>query len=425
MMVFMQALIMEASSLIPAGNRLGIALAGTLLQLGLGTVYAWSFFQKPLMAAGGWSNSAVAWAFCLAICFLGLSAAWGGTKLARFGPRKLALAGASLYPLGWLLGSLAIAWHSLPLLYIGFGIIGGIGLGLGYVTPVATAAKWFGDKKGLITGMVVMGFGLGALLMSKVVAPTIMKMTDGNLVQVFGIIAAVVALITLPAAAWLRNPPEAASQTSDPLPVAIAPIITSRSFLIIWLVFFCNITAGIMFIGFQSPLLQELLSRQNPTMAPQSLAEAGATLIGLSALCNGLGRIFWGWVCDHIGRVRAFQLILGTQIAAFGGLLMVSHPMLFSIGVCYVLLCYGGGFGTMPSLVLEHFGPKAMAVVYGLILTAWSAGGIVGPALAALIADQYPASAGRLTCATGAIVLSAGLLLALGLRERVYSPPEK
>ena len=166
-------------------NRWLIAIMGTVLQLSLGTVYTWSFFQKPIMAAYGWNNVQVMWIFSIAICFLGLSAAVGGMILPKYGPKKLATTGALLYGIGYLISAYAMTISNLPLFYIGFGVIGGIGLGLGYVTPVATASKWFPDKKGFITGMVVMGFGLGALLMSKVIAPILMNITDGNIVKVF------------------------------------------------------------------------------------------------------------------------------------------------------------------------------------------------------------------------------------------------
>jgi len=144
---------------------------GAWLQLFLGTVYAWSYFQKPLMEGYGWSNAEVVRAFSLAICCLGLAAAWGGAKLPRFGPRKLIVSGGILFGAGYFLSAAALYCRSLPLLNFGYGVVGGTGLGLGYVTPVATVAKWFPDRKGLATGMVIMGFGFGALLMSKIVAP--------------------------------------------------------------------------------------------------------------------------------------------------------------------------------------------------------------------------------------------------------------
>ncbi|MGL4369233.1 MAG: MFS transporter, partial [Spirochaetota bacterium] len=158
----------------PDSRRWIIAAMGTCLQICLGTAYAWSYFQIPLSSAFGWSQSLTAWAFCLAICFLGISAALGGILLPKVGPQKLAMAGGFLFALGYITAALALKHQSAPLLFLTYGVIGGCGLGAGYVTPVATVAKWFPDRKGLATGMVVMGFGLGALFMSKIFAPLLL-----------------------------------------------------------------------------------------------------------------------------------------------------------------------------------------------------------------------------------------------------------
>ncbi|MGE0089887.1 MAG: OFA family MFS transporter [Bacteroidales bacterium] len=411
-------------------NRWLIAIMGTVLQLALGTVYAWSFFQKPIMAAFGWSNVQVMWIFSLAICFLGIGAAIGGMILPKFGPRKLATTGAILWGLGWLIGATAMSMNSLVLLYIGYGVIGGLGLGLGYVTPVATAAKWFPDKKGFITGMVVMGFGLGALLMSKVIAPTFMKMFDGNLVQVFTYTGISLLVIGVIAGLIMKNPPagyvpagftppvqSVGSQTSESKLTA-ANCILSRKFLGMWLVFFLNIAAGIMFIGLQSPMLQDLLKNTGSTLDSAGLAAAGATLIAISSLFNGVGRFFWGGLSDKIGRIQAFRLILGSQILVFALLVWVGNPWLFGIMVCYVLLCYGGGFGTMPSFVGDIFTAKLMPVVYGVILTAWSVAGIVGPQIAAYIKDNFAETAATKTFIAGAIMLTVGFVIALTLTNK-------
>ena len=173
-------------------NRWFIAMMGTLLQVILGTVYAWSFFQKPIMIAYGWTNVQTMWIFSIAILFLGLAAAIGGMILPKYGPRKLATFGVLFYGLGYLVSAYAMSINSLPLFYLGFGFIGGMGLGLGYVTPVATVSKWFPDRKGLITGMVVMGFGLGALVMSKIIAPLFIKSAEGDLMHVFIYISGVI-----------------------------------------------------------------------------------------------------------------------------------------------------------------------------------------------------------------------------------------
>ena len=416
-------------------NRWVIAIMGTMLQVALGTVYAWSFFQQPVMTLGQWTNSQAAWAFSLAIFFLGLAAAWGGINLPKFGPRKLAMNGGLLFSMGYLIAAYALAIKNLPLLYIGYGVIGGIGLGLGYVTPVVTAAKWFPDKKGLITGMVVMGFGFGALIMAKILAPIIMAMTGGNLVLVFSCIGVVMLLITLPAGYCLVNPPVgfvppnytpsgAANRVQDyQQTITARQCIGSAKFLMMWTVFFFNIIAGIMFIGFQSPLLQDLLKK---TLDPATLSDpqviaglaaSGATLIAISSIFNGVGRFFWGGMSDKIGRIQAFRLILGSQLIVFIALMFVDSPIVFGVLVCYILLCYGGGFGSMPSFVLDVFGQKLMPVVYGTILTAWGCGGIVGPQIVAFLKDNYANQAAQYTFMSAAILLFVGLLITLVLNN--------
>jgi len=510
--------VMHVSTTQKLPSRWLIAIMGTVLQITLGTIYAWSFFQNPLIARSAviagvpektkafdeakanvdtkklslaaaeealatamaskktkaiteaeavkvtavsdlsasetalttaetelnsakknvWSNQKVAWILSLAICFLGLAAMLGGKLLPKYGPRKLAIAGAILYGSGWVLGGLALSMNSIAFLYIGLGVIGGIGLGLGYVTPVATAAKWFPDKKGFITGMVVMGFGLGALFMSKIFAPTIIKMfTDAatsitNWPMVFYVIGAVLGVPGLIAALTFQNPPagyvpegytppaaSAASNAQDNL--TVKQCLTSAPFWKMWFFFFCNITAGIMFIGFQSPLLQDLLKAKDATMTTAALAAAGATLIAISSLFNGIGRFFWGGLSDKIGRAQAFRLILGSQIVVFLLLTQVANPIIFSILVCYILLCYGGGFGTAPSFVTTVFGPKVMAVVYGTLLTAWSTAGLLGPQIAAYFKDTYGPKAANYTFIAGAIFLTLGLIVALMTTNKEYA----
>jgi OFA family oxalate/formate antiporter-like MFS transporter len=416
-----------------------VAIMGTLLQVCLGTVYAWSYFQKPIMDANGWTNTQAAWAFSLAIFFLGVSAAWGGMNLAKQGPRKLAMLGGLLFGTGYLIGGYALSIGSIPLLYIGYGVIGGCGLGLGYVTPVATAAKWFPDKKGFITGMVVMGFGFGALVMAKILAPIFMAHFDGNVYQVFYALGVFMLVFTLPAGYFLMNPPAgfvptgytppastAASQASDS--TTSKQSILSLRFLLMWIVFFFNIIAGIMFIGFQSPLLQDLLKKSidpatwSNEAVIASLAASGATLIAISSIFNGVGRFFWGGLSDKIGRVQAFRLILGSQFLVFIALMYVSNPIIFGVLVCYILLCYGGGFGSMPSFVGDVFGAKVMPVVYGTILTAWGCAGIVGPQIVAFLKDNFAAQAAQYTFVTAAGLLMAGLLITLALSNKRYEP---
>lgn len=416
---------------------------GTILQLTLGTVYAWSFFQKPLVTAFQWSNTQVAWAFSIAIFILGFAAAWGGVKLPKYGPTKLAVIGAALYGLGWILGGVALNSHSLTLLYLGYGVIGGLGLGLGYVTPVATAVKWFPDKKGLVSGMVVMGFGFGALVLSKIIAPALVSMygTDGpGLIKMFYAIGAFILIAAVPAATMLRNPPAdfVPSGYTPPAPTTKASIgtigannaltaqncITSGRFILMWIIFFCNITAGIMFIGFQSPMLQDLLKLRDPSLDTMSLATAGATLIAISSIFNGIGRFFWGGFSDKIGRIQTFRIILASQILVFAALIFIRQPLFFSVLVCYVLLCYGGGFGSMPSFVLDTFGQRLMPAVYGTILTAWSFAGIAGPQIVAVIKDMFkdtPNVVPTYTFIAGTGLLILGFIVSLMLNNKNFS----
>ncbi len=415
-------------------SRWLIAIMGTMLQVCLGTVYAWSFFQKPLAGAYGWTNAEAAWAFSLAICFLGFAAAWGGVYLPKFGPRRLALAGGALYASGNMLAGLALHMKSLPMLYLGFGVVGGIGLGLAYVTPVATAAKWFPDRKGLVTGMVVMGFGLGALFMSKLIAPCLMSATGGDLVMVFFAIGALMFALALPAACFMRNPPagylpagwtpaqSGAPDEAQGPGLAASDCLLSSRFAMMWLLFFFNITAGIMFIGFQSPMLQDLLKPMHPDWSAAALAAAGATLIAVSSIFNGLGRLFWGGVSDRIGRIQSFRWILASQALAFVVLMNIGDPLLFSVLVCYVLLCYGGGFGAMPSFVLEVYGARLMPVVYGSILTAWSMGGIAGPQIVAFVKDKVPAGRqGACIFGVASALLALGFLISLDMGNSRFS----
>lgn len=418
-------------------NRWFIAIMGTLLQLVLGTVYAWSYFQKPIIIAYGWSNVQTMWIFSLSILFLGLSAALGGIILPKYGPKKLACIGALLYGLGYLLSAYAMQINSLALFYIGFGGIGGMGLGLGYVTPVATVSKWFPDKKGFVTGMVVMGFGLGALFMSTLIAPTLIRLTEGNMIHVFFYIALVVLAIGVPAGLCMQNPPNNFSpegfvvadlnidQKDEKAQFTLYKSLISIKFLGMWFMFFLNISAGIIFIGLQSPMIQDLFKSHDKSMSTEALAMAGGSLIAISALFNGVGRFFWGGLSDKIGQIEVFRWILGSQIVAFLFLMNTTNPWIFGSLVCYVLLCYGGGFGAMPSYILEVFKAKHMPIIYGVILTAWSFGGIVGPQMAAFIRDFYatsPEMIGPRTYMAGIVLLSFGFLISLRLSNAPITP---
>ncbi len=398
-----------------------MALFCTVLQVCFGTVYAWSFFQTLLVRQLGWSFTETAWAFSLTILSLGTSAAWAGVLLPRVGPRCLAVAGSVMFSVGYVLASLALKWDTLALFYVGYGVIGGAGIGLGYVTPVATVAKWFPDKKGLATGIVVMGFGVGAFLLSKGLAPLLVSHLAGDLSHVFLGLGVVFACVLIPCSLLLSNPPAAAEAVAEQTPAdesdSAAPYLRSSEFALMWIVFFFNIAAGISVISFQSELLQEVWGLADPTVEPATLAEYGATLIAVSSLCNGVGRLFWGLLSDRLGRVKVFRILLASQMVVFGILMTERNPYVFSVLVCYVLLCFGGGFATMPSFVLDVFGPQKMSTIYGTILTAWAAAGICGPLYVGYLKDQYPDRAFIYCFLIGILMLGLGYVFSYLLSD--------
>ena len=406
----------------PSFARVLAVTVCTVLQLCFGTVYAWSFFQTLLVRQSGWTFTETAWAFSVAIFSLGVSAAWAGQVLPRVGPRKLALAGSTLFCGGYLIAGFALQMDNVPLFCLGYGVVGGIGIGMGYVTPVATVAKWFPDKKGLATGIVVMGFGVGALLLSKGLAPVLVVGTAGDLPLVFFGLGAIFAVILIPASLLMSNPPASAAATAGGAATSgeiesVAAYLKTGQFLLLWVVFFFNIAAGISIISFQSELLQEVWSLANPSLEPAVLAEYGATLIAVSSLFNGVGRLFWGLLSDRIGRVNVFRILLATQMVVFGVLMTETNPWVFSVLVCYVLLCFGGGFATMPPFILDTFGARRMSAVYGAVLTAWAAAGIAGPMYVGYLKDVYPDRAVMYCFLIGILMLGGGYLFSYLLND--------
>jgi len=400
-------------------NRWAIAVAGTIAMICLGTVYSWSIYTQPLIASFGWSNTTTTWAFAFSIFFLGVGAIIGGRWQDRSGPRPVAVTGVVLWGIGNILAGLGTAHLGAWWLYLTYGLIGGLGLGMGYITPVATVTKWFPDKRGLGSGMVVMGFGLGAFFYSNIMksvpsfaaasreaaqilagrggGQTVAHLSDAGVSAVMsaflvsGIVFAVLGGIC---ASFLRNPPQgytrpgavaaAAATGRDYTP---SEAMRTPQFWMLWLMLFLNVTAGILFISNAVPIMRELTGAQ-PAVA--------LSVYGFIALFNALGRFFWGAVSDRIGRNWAYILIYGTQVLIFffvGGL--HSLPLVATL-FAVVLLDYGGGFGTMPSFTADYFGTKFMGVIYGWILLAWGVGGIVGPIFVAFVKDHTGSFAGAL-----------------------------
>ncbi|QIG49647.1 OFA family MFS transporter [Nordella sp. HKS 07] len=424
-----------------APNRWLVATACTILQLCLGTVHAWSYFQPLLVEQFRWSNTATAWAFSLNICCLGLSAAWGGINLARIGPRKLAVAGGILFAAGYAIAALALAVESLPLFYLGYGAISGIGIGLGYVTPMTTVIKWFPDRRGQLTGIVAMGFGLVAFVLSVILAPILMHLVSGNLTLVFAALGAILGSVAIGSAAMMKNPPDgylpsglvpaAQKETQSEGPYAraeqeadlpLSEYLLAGQYAIMWFVFFLNIMAGISIISFLSPLYQDIWRLDHPGLERTVLAGYGATLIAVSSLFNGVGRIAWGALSERLGRLNTFRVLFATQLIVFGLLMTEHNPWVFAVLVCYVLSCFGGGFAIMPSMVSDVYGTKRMSRLYGVILTAWSAAGVAGPLMVASIKDSYPDRAVIYAFLLNIVVLGVAFTFSFLLNDERFVP---
>jgi OFA family oxalate/formate antiporter-like MFS transporter len=365
-------------------NRWMIAVAAVVMQICLGAVYGWSVFVKPLIAGEHWTLTQVALTFTLAVAFLGIGTVIGGLWQDRVGPRVVASVAGVLYGLGYLIAAWASRSHSLSGLYFGYGVVAGIGMGMGYICPVATLVKWFPDRRGLMTGVAVCGYGAGALVMSPIAAREIVARGIPTTFATFGIVY----LILVVAAAQLyANPPQgwrpagwaprtAVSKAATTYDFTVGEAMRTWQFWLLWGMLFLNVSAGIMIISQASPMAQQLVG-----LAPV----AAAGIVGVISIFNAVGRVFWAWVSDMIGRARVYFLLYAIQAVVFFALPHLHTAALFTTAVAIIGLCYGGGFGTMPSFTADYFGPKYMGGIYGWILLAWGAAAVPSPILIARI----------------------------------------
>jgi OFA family oxalate/formate antiporter-like MFS transporter len=362
-------------------------------------------------------------------------------NLAKIGPQKLAVAGGLLFGAGYLAAAAALALKSLMLFYLGYGAVAGIGIGLAYVTPMSTVTKWFPDKRGLLTGIVAMGFGLGAFVLSVILAPVLMRVLHGNLTRVFAALGAILGSVAFGSAVMLKNPPAGYlpkgytppesgegrvggryAKAEEAFDLPLKDYVLAGQFGIMWFMFFLNIAAGISIISLQSPLYQDIWKLDHPTLERSVLAGYGAALIAVSSLCNGFGRIFWGAVSERLGRINTFRLLLASQLVVFGMLMTEHNPWVFAALVCYVLSCFGGGFAVMPALVIDVYGQKRMSQLYGVILTAWAAAGILGPLIVASLRDNYPERAIVYSFLLGIHVLGIGFTFSFLVNDDRFIP---
>jgi len=368
------------------GKRWWIAAAAVVMQLCLGTVYAWSVFKKPLMTAHGWGETETQITFMICIFVIGLSAAFGGTLVDKKGPKFVATIGGILFGIGTLLAGLADQMGSIWLLYLGFGLIAGLGNGFGYVTPIATLIRWFPDKRGLVTGLAVMGFGLGAFFMGKIAPAMVISMGVANTFYIWGVIFLVLVTAAAqvyknPPAGWLPAgfSPKAAGGVSAADSFNFAEAKATSQWWMLWAMLFLNISAGLGLISQLSPMAQDLIKKVTPDLSAKDLALAGGTILAIASIFNGMGRLFWAWTSDAIGRKNVFMTMFITQAILYILLPQISDKIIFTVIACYLLACYGGGFATMPAFVADSFGPAYIGKVYGMMLTAWGIAGVVGP----------------------------------------------
>jgi OFA family oxalate/formate antiporter-like MFS transporter len=394
-------------------NRWHIALAGVFMQIALGGVYAWSVFRVPLAKQFGWSISEVTLTFTISIFVLGIAAFFGGLWLNRKGPRVVALTGGALYGLGVFLAGFS---NKLSWLYLSYGLIGGIGLGFAYIVPVAVLVKWFPDRRGLITGIAVGGFGAGALITAPVATRLIQSV---GVLNTFAYLGIAYLIVTVATGFFMRNPPEGwrpekwrptPSQTSQRAgsDYNLSEALKTWQWYALWLLLFLNTCAGISIISQEAPIFQELTG---------VTAVAAAGMVGLVSIGNAVGRVFWALASDLVTRRMTFVVMFVVQAILFWLLPNSQAALVMTIVAFIVLMCYGGGFGTMPAFVADYFGSRNVGPIYGLMLTAWGAASAFGPLLIAHM-RQVSGSYG------GALHIIAGVMAASVLVPILISPPK-
>lgn len=398
-------------------NRWLLAITAIIMQLALGSVYAWSVFLKPVIALYHVSRLQANLTFSIVLLALGITAGFGGYLNNRYGPRVIATLGGILYGLGVILATFAAP--NIFLLYLTFGIIGGIGVGLGYIVALAMLIKWFPDRRGFITGLAVAGFGGGALITSPIAAALIKSVGVSSTFLYLGIAYLVVIVIV---AQFFRTAPDGYAPAGwtpsarqqinrSRREYTLAEVIRLPRWYVLWLILALNVTAGAAVISVASPLAQKFTGVDVVT---------AALLVSVIGIFNGAGRLFWGWLSDGITRPFTFLSMFIIQAIVFVFLPSITNFALLLVPVAIIALCYGGGFGTMPAFAADFFGPKNAGTIYGAMLTAWSAGGIVGPILITSFGTtSNPDYATPLYIIAGIMLVSVALpLIARALAQR-------
>ncbi len=378
-------------------NRWLIPPAALAVHLAIGQVYAFSVFKLPMTKLIGitqsapqdWNLATLGWIFSSAIAFLGISAAVFGKWVERVGPRKAMFVAALCFSGGFFISALGIYLHQIALVYLGYGVVGGIGLGIGYISPVSTLINWFPDRPGMATGMAIMGFGGGGIIASPLALALMNHFKSSTSVgvwQTFVVMGAIylclmmcgVFLVRITPPGWQPahyTPPVQPKKMVTTANVTVENAIKTRQFWLLWIVLCANATAGLGVIEGASSMIQEMF---------KVTAVAGAGFVVVLSLFNMAGRFFWSTLSDYIGRKTTYIIFFGLGMALY--LLIPSADklggiLLFYLGFGIIVSMYGGGFSTMPAYLRDLFGTMQVSAIYGRLLTAWSVAGVLGPVL--------------------------------------------
>jgi len=378
-------------------NRWRIPIGAVLVHICIGSVYAWSTFNRPIQALfpnSPWWFSPPYTTFTTALALLGLSAAFGGPWVERRGPRVAATWAAIFFGVGLEVGGLGLALGEPFLVFLGMGLTGGVGCGLGYISPVSTLVKWFPDRRGMATGMAIMGFGGGAFVAGYLnvylmelfgVARTVM--TLGAIYFVVMIIGS--RLMELPPPGWRPagwNPPARANAMIADRSVTRNEAVGTTQFFLLWGILFINVTAGIGILAQASPMMQDMFGR-TPIQA--------AAVVSLISLFNAGGRFMWASGSDYIGRRNTYVIFFVVQLILFlliPGFASRGQWLVFQASLFVIFTMYGGGFATIPAFLADIFGPQNVGAIHGALLTAWSAAAIAGPVIITELSNRAKAA---------------------------------
>ena len=394
-------------------NRWWIAVAGVCLQMALGAGYAWSVFRIPLVKEYGWSIAQVSATFTICWFFLGCMAVLGGLWMNKSGPRIVAMFAGLLWGGGVFLASYSA--HKLWWLYLTYGIIGGTGLGMGYIVPIAVLVKWFPEHRGLITGIAVGGFGAGSLIAAPMAGKLLQTV---GVMPTFAYLGVAYGVVAICSGFFMRNPPEGwkpagwnptaaqMAQRSD-RDYALPEALRTWQWWALCGLMSINTMAGLSVVSQAAPIFQEI---------GKMSAATAASLVGVISIANGLGRVFWAWVSDLTGRKTAFIIMYLVQAILFWTFHSIGSATLLFIVTFIIVVCYGGGYGITPAFSADYFGARNIGAIYGLMLLPWAFPAAFGPLLFAYLRQS-----------TGgynqALYLIAGMMTVSMILPVLVSPP--